>query len=148
MRTIKLLLVSSITFLALINISPVNAKPVMKVQHLNVNNILTASFNSYDITNVAGRVPNTFSSNTSSNFSTSLILSHPAALGDMNSNITIGVINKSYDFFTSAMIFNDKLHQLISYFTASNDDSIVAPSVSSPETKVIKKKCNSTLSFS
>jgi hypothetical protein len=147
MRTIKLLLVSTITFLTLINISPVNAKPVMKVQHLNVNSMLTSNFNSYDIINVAGSVPNTLSSNSSNNFSTSLILSQPTALSDMNSNIAISVINKSNDFFTSAMVFNDKLHQFISYFTTS-DDTNITPSVSSPETKVIKKKCNSTLSFS
>jgi len=148
MRTIKLLLVSFITFLTLINISPVNAKPVMKVQHLNVNNMLTSNFNSYDIIHVAGKTPNTLSSNTSNNFSTSLILSHPTALSDINSNLAIGVINKSNDFFTSAMVFNDKLHQFISYFTTSNNDTNITPSVSSPETKVIKKKCNSTLSFS
>jgi hypothetical protein len=130
------------------NISPVNAKPVMKVQHLNVNNMLTTNFNSYDIINVAGKIPNTLSSNTSNNFSTSLILSHPIALSDINSNIAIGVINKSNDFFTSAMVFNDRLHQFLSYFTTSNNKAIIAPAASSADSKVIKKKCNNTLSLS
>jgi hypothetical protein len=130
------------------NISPVNAKPVMKVQHLNVNNMLTTGFNSYDIINVSGKIPKTFSSKYSNNFSSSLILSHPITLNDRKSDATIAVINKSNDFFTSAMVFNDKLHQLMSYFTTSNNETIIAPSVSSSESKVIKKKCNSTLSFS
>jgi len=148
MRTIKLLLVSFITFLILMNISPVNAKPVMKVQHLNVNNMLTPGLNSYDIINVAGKIPNTLSSNYSNNFSTSLILSHPITLNDRKSDVTISVINQSNNFFTSAMVFNDKLHQLMSYFTTSNNETIIAPSVSSSDSKVIKKKCSSTLSFS
>jgi hypothetical protein len=148
MRTIKLLLVSFITFLTLMNVSPVSAKPVIKVQHLNVNNMLTNKFNSYDIINVASNIPNTLSSKTRNNFSTSLILSHPIALSDSNSNIAIGVINNSNDFFTSAMVFNDKLHQLLSYFTTSYNKTIIAPSASSHDSKVIRKKCNNSLSLS
>ncbi|AAZ24971.1 hypothetical protein [Colwellia psychrerythraea] len=140
MNSFKLLLVSfTITFIALMTISPANAKHAVNVQHLNVNNTLTTKFNNNDMINIAG--------NYRSSFSTGLILSAPIVLSDRNSKLTIDVVNKSNDFFTSAMVFNDKLHQLISYFTTPNNETLIEPTTSTPESEVIEKKCENTFSF-
>ena len=141
MKSIKVLLVSfTITFVALMTISPANAKHAINVQHLNVNNTLTTKFNNGDIINIAGNYRNSFS--------TGLILSAPVVLSDRSSQLTMGVVNQSNDFFTSAMIFNDKLHQLISYFTTPTNENIAESAISNTDSQVIKNKCDSTLNFS
>ena len=142
MSSIKLLLVSfTITFIALMTIAPANAKHAVNVQHLNVNNTLTTEFNNDDMINIAGNYRNSFS--------TDLILSAPALLSDRSSQLTIDVVNTSNDFFTSAMVFNDKLHQLISYFTTpTSNETLTEPTIPTPESEVIEKKCESIFSFS
>jgi len=121
-------------------ISPANAKHAVNVQHLNVNNTLTSKFNNDDIINIAVNYRNSFS--------TGLILSSPERLSDRNSQRAMGVVNKSNDFFTSAMVFNDKLHQLISYFTTPINETLTEPTELTPESTVIEKKCESTINFS
>jgi len=141
MKSIKLLLVSfTITFITLINISPANAEHAVKVQHLNVNNTLVTRFNNNDLINSV--------SNYHNNFSTGLILSSPERLSDRSSQLAMNVVNSSNDFFTSAMVFNDKLHQLISYFTTPDNKALTEPTNSIPENEVIEKKCESTFGFS
>lgn len=141
MNSIKLLFVSfTITFIALMTISPANAKHAISVQHLNIDNTLTTKFNNDDMINIAA--------NYRSSFSTGLILSAPVIISDRSSQLTMDVVNKSNDFFTSAMIFNDKLHQLISYFTTPNSKKFTEPTISTPESEVIEEKCESTFSFS
>jgi hypothetical protein len=141
MKSIKLLLVSfTITFITLINISPANAEHAVKVQHLNVNNTLVTRFNNNDLINSV--------SNYHNSFSTGLILSSPERLGDRSSQLAMNVVNSSNDFFTSAMVFNDKLHQLISYFTTPDNKALTEPTNSIPENEVIEKKCESTFGFS
>lgn len=141
MNSIKLLLVSfTITFIALMTISPANAKHAANVQHFDINNTLSTQFHSNDLINLAG--------NYSNSFSTGLILSAPVVLSDRNPQLTMDVVNKSNDFFTSAMVFNDKLHQLISYFTTPSSKTLTEPTISTPESEVIEKKCESTFSFS
>ena len=140
MKSIKLLLVSfTLTFITLVNISPANAEQAVKVQHLNVNNTLISEFNSDELTNVISSYHNSFS--------TGLILSAPKRLSDRSSHMAISVVNNSNDFFTSAMVFNDKLHQLISYFTSPNHKTLTEPKNSTPDSEVIEKKCESTFSF-
>ncbi|KGJ87277.1 hypothetical protein [Colwellia psychrerythraea] len=140
MKSIKLLLVSfTLTFITLVNISSANAEQAVKVQHLNVNNALITKFNSDELTNVVSHYHNSFS--------TGLILSAPEKLSDRSSNLAISVVNNSNDFFTSAMVFNDKLHQLISYFTTPNHNTLSEPKSSIPDSEVIEKTCESTFSF-
>ncbi len=140
MKSIKLLLVSfTITFITLVNISPANAEHAVKVQHLNVSNKLFTTFNSDESIHVT--------SNYHNSFSTGLILSVPEKLSDTSSHLAMSVVNNSNDFFTSAMVFNDKLHQLISYFTTPNDEALTESTNSTPESEVIEKKCESTFSF-
>ncbi len=153
MKSIKLLFISfTITLVALITISPANAKPTVKVQHLNVNNMITSKFNRYDIINIAGTLPSNLSDNLSdkyrNNFSTGLFLSNPAIFSEKSAQVTIDIVNKSNDFFTSTLVFNDKLHQLISYFTTPSNENITESTVSTSESKVIKNKCDNSLSFS
>ncbi len=133
MKSINLLLISfTITFVTLTTISPANANSTVKVQHLNVSNTLISNL----------------SSSYRNNLSTSLFLSTPTILSEKDAQMTMDIVNKSNDFFTSAMVFNDKLHQLISYFTTSSNESITESVISTSETKIIKKKCGSKLSFS
>lgn len=140
MNSIKLLLVIfTITFIALMTISPANAKHAINVQHLNVNDTMTTKFNNDDMINRAANYRNSFS--------TGLILSAPAIISDRSSQLTMDVVNKSNDFFTSAMVFNDRLHQLISYFTTPNIKEFTQPTISTPESEVIEEKCESTFSF-
>lgn len=139
MKSIKLLLVSfTLTFITLVNISPANAEQAVKVQHLNVNSTLITKFNSVELTNVVSNY---------NSFSTGLILSAPERLSDKSSHLTISVVNNSNDFFTSAMVFNDKLHQFISYFTTPNHRTLTEPKNSTPDSDVIEEKCESSFSF-
>lgn len=154
MKSIKVLLISFIiTFVSLTSISPANAKPTVKVQYLNISNTLTSNsltnkFNSYDIINLAGDVQSNLSVNYRNSLSTALFLSTPSVFSQKNAKVTIDIVNNSNNFFTSAMVFNDKLHQLISYFTMPSNESITESAVSTTEGTVIKKKCNSKLNFS
>ncbi|PKI14293.1 hypothetical protein [Colwellia sp. 12G3] len=149
MNSIKVLLISfTLTFITLIFISPANASPTAKVQHLNVSNTLTSTFNNYDIINVVSDVPHNLSTNYRNNLSTRLFFSNPAIFSEKHTKTTIDVINKSNDFFTTAMVFNDKLHQLISYFTVPSYENITESALPTSESKVIKEKCKSNLNFS
>lgn len=148
MKSITLLLISfTITVVALMTISPANAKPIVNVQYLNVSNTLTSKVNHYDMINLKNAEPRSLSSNYRKIFSTGLFLSNPAMFSEKNTQVTITRINNSNDFFTNTMVFNDKLHQLISYFTTSMNVKMTGPVVSKPESEVIKKKCNNTLKF-
>ena len=141
MKSIKVLLISFIiTFVTLTSICPANATPTVKVQHLNVTTTLTNTFNNYDIISAAREVRNSLS--------TGLFISNPALFNKKSVKSTIDIVNKSNDFFTSTMLFNDKLHQLISYFTIPSNDSITKSSVSTTESTQIKKKCTTKINFS
>jgi hypothetical protein len=149
MKSIKVLLISFIiTFVTLISISPANATPTVKVQHLNVGNTLTSTFNSYDVINLTGELPSHFLTNNRNSLSTGLFLANQTIFSEKNAQITIEIVKKSNDFFTSVMVFNDKLHQLISYFNSPANKDISESVVPSSESDVIKKKCDSTLNFS
>ncbi len=145
MKSIKLLFVSfTITFVALMTLSPANANNVVNVQHLNVNNMLTSKFNNDELIDVAGHLSDSYRNS----FSTGQILSTLERLSDSSSQRAIDVVNNSNDFFTSTMVFNDKLQQFISYFTTPINETLIDPSVSTSDSKVIKKKCESSLNFS
>ncbi|PKG86445.1 hypothetical protein CXF85_01715 [Colwellia sp. 75C3] len=149
MKSIKVLLSSCvITYITLISISTANANPTVKVQHLNVTNTLTNKFNSYDIISTASEIQNNLSVNYRNSLSTGLFMSNPALFNKKSAEITTDIVNKSNDFFISAMIFNDKLHQLISYFTIPSNESMTKSPLSTTESTVIKQKCNSKLNFS
>jgi len=137
MKSLKLLTISFIvTFVTLLTISPALAEPLIKVQHLKVSDHLAAKINDYNIINMP------------SSLSTSLIFSQSTSLTEEESPLAIEVASQSHDFFTSAMVFNDKLHQLISYFSNPETKSISKPATLTPQGDELKKKCNSTLSFS
>ena len=146
MKSIRLLIISfTMTFIALITISPAIAKPSVNVQHLKVNNTFTTAFNSYDIITLASNIPSKTSTQYHNNFSTGLILSSPAMLSNENTKMTMTVVNSSNEFFASAMGFSDKLNQLISYFTSPAKEDLSYPA---PESTVIRKKCNSKNNYS
>ncbi|MFQ3264407.1 MAG: hypothetical protein ACI9U5_000273 [Colwellia sp.] len=141
MKSIKVLLISFIiTFVTLTSICSANATPTVKVQHLNVTTALINTFNNYDIISAAREVRNSLS--------TGLFISNPALFNKKSVKSTIDIVNKSNDFFTSTMLFNDKLHQLISYFTIPSNDSITKSPVSTTESMKIKKKCTTKINFS
>jgi hypothetical protein len=141
MKSIKLLLISfTMTLIVLVTISPAIAKPSVNVQHLQVNKTFTSGINNYEILAASNNVTTTASNQYRNNFSTGLILSSPSALIDENTQVAMTVVNKSNEFFASAMNFSDKLNQFISYFTAPEKDDL---SYAAPENKVIRKKCNS-----
>jgi hypothetical protein len=149
MSSIKVLLISfTITLVTLFTIAPANANPTVKMQHLNVSNKFTTQFNSYDIIDVASKVPSNLSINYRNSLFTALLISNPITFNKKHARTTMDSINESSDFFTSAMVFNDKLHQLISYFTIPPNESITGSAISTSENEVIKKKCSSTLDFS
>ena len=153
MKSIRVLLSSFIiTYITLFSISPANANPIVKVQHLNVtdtliSNSLTTKFARYDIISAASEVPSNLSVNYRNSLSSGLFMSDLAIFNKKSTKVTIDIVNKSNDFFTSAMVFNDKLHQLISYLTIPSNESMSDSAVSTTEGSVIKKKCNSTFSF-
>ena len=141
MKSIKVLLINFIiTFVTLTSMCPANATPTVKVQHLNVTTALTNTFNNYDIISAAREVRNSLS--------IGLFISNPALFNKKSVKSTIDIVNKSNDFFTSTMLFNDKLHQLISYFTIPSNDSMTKSSVSTTESTQIKKKCTTKINFS
>lgn len=137
MKSLKLLFISfTVTFVSLLTISPAVAEPLIKVQQLKVSDHLTTQLEHYNIIQMPSRL------STSLTFSS---LSQPSA---KDLPLTMNVVSRSNDFFTSAMVFNDKLHQLISYFTAPSNKSISKPVPSSSKEEAVKEKCSSTLSFS
>lgn len=154
MKSIKALLISfTLTFVTLISISSANAKPAIKVQHLNVSNTLTSNsptdkFNSYDMINLTDDIQSNLSANYRNSLSTALFLKNQSTFSRKKNQVTIKIVNKSNEFFTSAMVFNDKLHQLISYFTAPSNKNMNESAVPNSESDAIKKKCDSTLNFS
>ena len=137
MKTIKLLIISfTLTFITLITIAPAIAAPSAKVQHLQVNNMLTTAHISK------------FSTKNSINFSTGLILSSANILTEESENSTLTVVETSNDFFTSAMIMSDKINQLFSYFNSSAKDNISKQIKPEPTNKLIKDKCSSNPKYS
>jgi len=149
MRTIKLLIMSfTLTFLALMSISPAIAKPLANVQHLQVNNMLTTSQNSYDSITILGKTVGNISTQYDNNFSTGLILSSSRILTEENSQVAITVVNKSNDFFTSAMIVSDKVNQFISYFTSPDKKEFAEQTKPVPKSEVLSSKCSKTVDFS
>jgi len=149
MKSIKLLIISfTLTFLMLMTVSPALAKPLANVQHLQVNNMLPTAHSSYDPMTVADKTFSKFSMPYGNNFSTGLILSKAGILTEENAQVTMTVVNKSNDFFASAMIVSDKLNQLISYFNSSPKDRIAEQIEPEVENKLIKKKCSSKVNFS
>lgn len=147
MKSIKLLLISfTMTFITLMTISPAIAKPSAKVQELQLNSALTTAFGSYNIVKAVSKAPNTISMPFKNNFSTGLILSSPVVLSEGNAHVAMTVVNKSNEFFASAMIVSDKLNQFISYFNTPTKK--VYTEQATPENKVLKEKCSNTINFS
>ncbi len=137
MKSIKLLIISfTLTLLMLITIAPAIAAPSAKVQHLQVNNMLTTTH------------MRKFSTNNSINFSTGLVLSSASILTEETTNSTLTAVETSNDFFTSAMIMNDKIHQLFSYFNSSTKDDISKQIKPEATNTLIKDKCSSTPKYS
>lgn len=139
MKSIKLLLVSfTITFIVLSDISPAFAKPLVKVQHLDISNTLSSTYNTI---NLIDTPPSKSTTQYSNNFFTGLIQEKPGALTEKNSKITMNVINKSNAFFNGAMVFSDKLNQFISYFTTPIKVNMAGQLESTPQKKIMKAKC-------
>jgi hypothetical protein len=69
-------------------------------------------------------------------------------LTEENAQVTMTVVNKSNDFFASAMIVSDKLNQLISYFNSPTKDNMSEQVEPEEKSKLMKKKCSSTIDFS
>jgi len=145
MKSLKLLLVSfTITFLALITISPASAQPSIKVQHLNINNSFTAKLDNFNL----NMQPSKLSTQYSNNFSSGLILPSSKILGETNSLVAMTVVNKSTNFFSGTMVFNDKLHQIISFFTSADTKAIIEQDTLDPQSNVLKEKCSSRAKLS
>ncbi|KGJ91855.1 hypothetical protein [Colwellia psychrerythraea] len=149
MKSIKLLLISfTITLVALMTISPAIAKPSVKVQHLQLNNALTATHNNYNIIRAIGKVPTKLPVQYSNNFSSGLILSSRSILTARNANLAINVAKHTNEFFSSAMTVSDKLNQFMSYFSSPVKVKVSEQQELSPEGDILKEKCNGSINFS
>jgi hypothetical protein len=147
-ETFKLLFISfTITFLVLLNISPAIAKPLVSITQLKVSNDIKNRQASYDITLISKTTKIDLTNNDINNFSSSLVFASPRILNEQRLNSTMDFFNTSTTFFTSIMLINDKLHQLISYFSKPNDIKIIDNETTEQDTKLIKEKCNSNLNF-
>ncbi|WP_019029369.1 hypothetical protein [Colwellia piezophila] len=148
MKSIKLLLVSfTITFVALMTISPALAKPSVKIQYLNVNHSFSKSFASYDIIKAAAEVPHTLSTQNSNSFSSGLILSSSRLLIEDSSQLAINVVSQSNEFFSSALMFNDKFNQFISFFSAPTKGDTSGQLAPLAE-RNMKEKCKNSVDYS
>ena len=148
METFKLLFISfTITFLVLLNISPAIAKPLVSITQLKVSNDIQNRQASYDVTLISKTTKIDLTNNDINNFSSSLVFASPRILNQQRLNTTMDFFNTSTTFFTSIMLINDKLHQLISYFSKPNDTKIIKNDTIEQGTKLIKEKCNSSLDF-
>ncbi len=146
MKTLKLLVISfTMTFLALLTISPAIAKPSLTVHHVEVNSDINIKRSSYNIISIARKAQTNLVQNT---LSTDLIFNSPSVLSEEHLSNSIDILNTSTTFFTSIMLINDKLHQLISYFSTSNDASSHNREISKQDSKLMKKKCKNDLDFS
>jgi hypothetical protein len=147
-ETFKLLFISfTITFLVLLNISPAIAKPLVSITQLKVSSDIKNRQASYDITLISKTTKIDLTNNDINNFSSSLVFASPRILNEQRLNTTMDFFNTSTTFFTSIMLINDKLHQLISYFSKPNDIKIIDNETIEQDTKLIKEKCNSNLNF-
>jgi hypothetical protein len=144
----KLLFISfTITFLVLLTISPATAKPLVSLTQLEVSNDINYKQTSRS-TSVTTKTTNIdVGNNYHNNFSTSLVFQSPRMLSEQPLNTTMDFFNTSTTFFTSIMVINDKLHQLISYFSKPNDTKTIENKTIEQGTKLIKEKCNSNLDF-
>lgn len=148
METFKLLFISfTITFLVLLNISPAIAKPLVSITQLKISNDIQNRQASYDITLISKTTKIDLTNNDINNLSSSLVFASPRILNEQRLNSTMNFFNTSTTFFTSIMLINDKLHQLISYFSKPNDIKIIDNETTEQDTKLIKEKCNSNLNF-
>lgn len=148
METFKLLFISfTITFLVLLNISPAIAKPLVSITQLKISNDIQNRQASYDITLISKTTKIDLTNNDINNLSSSLVFASPRILNEQRLNSTMDFFNTSTTFFTSIMLINDKLHQLISYFSKPNDIKIIDNETIEQDTKLIKEKCNSNLNF-
>jgi hypothetical protein len=147
-ETFKLLFISfTITFLVLLNISPAIAKPLVSITQLKISNDIQNRQASYDITLISKTTKIDLTNNDINNLSSSLVFASPRILNEQRLNSTMDFFNTSTTFFTSIMLINDKLHQLISYFSKPNDIKIIDNETTEQDTKLIKEKCNSNLNF-
>jgi len=159
MKSIKLLLKSStITLISALLIQPVIAKPTMTVQALNVNSAqVSASKQSLQLTsfvslpsnpvkNMLNQYENNIDTTFSYNVSSRLALSSVRKTAEEMPTRHTGNINNGNSFFETAMIFNDKMQQVISYFKNHNN-SLTQPKNSLQEShqaeiKNLQKECN------
>ena len=138
MTPLKLLLISfTITLITLVTLPPAIAQPSLEVQHLQVRHTLTTKFNHYHTFTLADNLAPV------NNFSAGLILSSPRTLAEQNSAKIITVVNKSNEFFNSAMVFHDKLNQVISYFTTPAKAINEQQNTAASDNQVPNKKCSS-----
>jgi len=145
MNSIKLLISSfTMTFLTLITIAPAIAAPAVKVQHLQVSNMTSIVHTSYNSMVVADKAMSKFPTQYSNNFSTGLILSSSKILSEEHAQTAITVVNKSNDFFASAMIVSDKVNQFISYFTSSEEKKLTEQAEPIQKSEVMRSKCSKT----
>lgn len=139
MKSIKLLLLSfTLTFLTLGGITPVTAQPSLQFSHLHNDHKTASSLVTPKITSLSLNLTAEYSNS----FSTGLILTNPSAVIEKRSNHSMITSNNSLDFFTSVMIFNDKLHQFISYISATSKIKEPAHTIKPSKIKVIKNKCS------
>jgi low affinity Fe/Cu permease len=144
----KLLFISfTITFLVLLTISPAIAKPLVSLTQLEVSNDINYKQTSRSTSVITKTTNIDVVNNYHNNFSTSLVFQSPRMLSEQPLNTTMDFFNTSTTFFTSIMVINDKLHQLISYFSKPNDTKTIENKTIEQGTKLIKEKCNSNLDF-
>jgi hypothetical protein len=144
----KLLFISfTITFLVLLTISPAIAKPLVSLTQLEVSNDINYKQTSRSTSVITKTTNIDVGNNYHNNFSTSLVFQSPRMLSEQPLNTTMDFFNTSTTFFTSIMVINDKLHQLISYFSKPNDTKTIENKTIEQGTKLIKEKCNSNLDF-
>jgi low affinity Fe/Cu permease len=144
----KLLFISfTITFLVLLTISPAIAKPLVSLTQLEVSNDINYKQTSRSTSVITKTTNIDVVNNYHNNLSTSLVFQSPRMLSEQPLNTTMDFFNTSTTFFTSIMVINDKLHQLISYFSKPNDTKTIENKTIEQGTKLIKEKCNSNLDF-
>ena len=130
MKSINLLLLSStITLVSIMLIQPVIAQPMMAVHHFASNHAkissskqelpFTAQFSSLP-DNPANRMLNNYTNIVDDKISDRLVLSNFRRTAEQLSKRQLNNLNNNNTFFDSAMVFNDKMQQFISYFTNNN----------------------------
>jgi len=141
----QLLLLSSIITLVLaMLIQPVIAKPVMTIHYHNVETVQAALAEQRQQrstlianlpSNPVNRLLNQYVNNIDTNLSNRLVLSSVRKVAENGPKKHLNNLNNHNGFFETAMIFNDKMQQLISYFKSPSKNNSI-------EVKSQQKECN------